>query len=378
MMKKIGICTLFTGYNVGSALQAYATKVILRDFGYRPQVIKMAGSVIGGRDIRPKKIFVLFVRMMLHSNDRRSVIKSFTENGKNGMDTRIIEQFDAFYRNRIKPITISYNNLRRSARGPEWQAFICGSDQVWNSSAFYVDPFYYLRFAPRNKRIAYAPSFGRSYIPKYNKKKIAKYLSEIDYLSIRETTGKDIIEEMVHKNAEVCLDPTLLLDRFGWEKALNFDSKAKGKKYVLCYFLNEPNDNARKVIDRLSRDRSLDVIFINKQFGGNTIYCGPEEFLKYISGAEYIVTDSFHGVAFSINFHKQFFVFDRQYVTEDQSTRIKSLLELVGISNVFEYGGDIDKAKFNYDEIDKRLNAERRKSLDYLERSLKEVAEYGK
>ena len=372
MNKKVGICTLFTGYNFGSALQAYATKTVLNEMGYSPRIIKVSGSIIGGRDIRIKKTLCTIIRMLLYSNNKKKVLSSFTENGKSNLDSRVINEFDSFYKKSLKPYYISYKKLKREANSPEWCAFVCGSDQVWNSSSFYVDPFYYLDFAPNSKRIAYAPSFGRDYIPEYNKRKIKKYLDEIQFLSVREKTGKNIIKNLIGKEAEVCLDPTLLLRKDDWNSFLGTKISPR-ENYILCYFLNKPNKKARDFIHELSNDSGLEEIFINKPFGDDVIYCGPEGFLNCVKNAEYIITDSFHGVAFSLIFNKKFFVFDRQYLTENQSTRIKSLLDIIGLPIVFEFNGKANNVVFDYKRINKTINDERKKSLDYLKKSLKGV-----
>ncbi len=369
--KKVGICTLFTGYNFGSALQAYATKMVVKKLGFEPHMIKLSGSVVTGRDIRIKKVLCTFVRMLLHSKNKKKVFRSFTENGKSTIDSEAVKKFDEFYAEELKPLYISYNGLKKEAQNPGWQAFICGSDQIWNSTSFYVDPFYYLDFAPVNKRIAYAPSFGRDYISKYNERIIKKHLNNIRYLSIREATGKKLIKSLIGKDVNVCLDPTLLLNKDDWDNAVE-TYPIDDEDYVLCYFLNEPNDKAKKFIGKvLKKYGAKKAIFVNKPFGNDVKYCGPKEFLNYLRKAKVVVTDSFHGVAFSLNYNKDFFVFDRQYLTDDQSTRIKSILEMVGLLSVFECD-DVDaKVDYNFDKVNKIISDQRKSSLAYLTTCLK-------
>lgn len=369
MTKKIGICTLYTGYNVGSSLQAYATKEYLKNKGYDSKILKIKGSIVKGRDIRVKKLFITIIRMFIFSNKKLSVIKSFFENKKKSFNEKTIQKFDKFYIENLQPIEISYSNLKKESLKNKWDAFICGSDQIWNSTAFYVDPFYYLQFVSKNKRIAYAPSFGRDYLPDYNKSIIKKYIGSIPYISVREATGKRIIDSMMNRNVEICLDPTFLLKKEEWIKILNL-KKEERKKYIFCYFLNEPSKKVLKFISNVSKNNNFDVVFFNK---GNkdVLYGGPIDFLNLLYNANIVFTDSFHGTAFSINFNKEFYVFERQYITDNQSTRIISLLDMFNLSKRYELY-NIDK-KIDYKNINLTLEEKRKSSEKYLEESIKKV-----
>lgn len=372
--RKVGICTLYTGYNFGSALQAFASKIVIENLGFQPEIFKISGSLVKGRDIRLKKLLILFTRMMFFSKNKFKVIKSFTGNNKSEMNKKTIDEFNDFYSLKLNPTIISYKELKKISKSEEYHSFICGSDQIWNSTTFYVDPFYYLDFCPLDKRIAYAPSFGKTYIPKYNKKIIKKYISGIKNVSVREESGKEIVRDLIKKDVEVCLDPTLLLDKNEWEKHLKINKI--NRKYILCYFLNEPSSKARNFINKLSKNNDLDIISINNSFFNITVYGGPETFLSYLSSAEFVITDSFHGVAFSINFEKKFYVFDRQYVTENQSTRINSLLNIVNLNEVFESEEEYNNNIFDYKKINIKLNNERNKSKDFLEKSIRSCDVY--
>lgn len=365
--KRIGICTLYTGYNYGSALQAYALKRYTESLGFQSDIIKMSGSIINGRDFRIKKAFITIFRMFLYSNNKKSVIKSFSQNSKNILNSKTIQLFDCFYEKSISPVIISYKKLKKTASTDLYSYFICGSDQIWNSTAFYVDPFYYLNFSPNSKKIAYAPSFGRDFIPDYNKKKISKYLLEFPFLSIRENSGKDIIRNLINKDADVCLDPTFLISMDEWIGYFNI--KKNNKKYILVYFLNEPSTNARNFIKQLSIINSLSVINIGNGIDNDT-FAGPIEFLEYIYNASYIVTDSFHGVALSIIFKKDFWVFDRKYKTENQSTRIKNILQKLNLGSRFEPDNKIMKESINYKDVTLLLDKEITFSKKYLKNAL--------
>lgn len=369
-MEKIGICTLYTGYNCGSALQAYATKNVLKNINYDADILKLSGSIISGRDVRLKKILITGIRMIFNSKDKKATFKSFGLNNKKNINEKTINSFDNFYNNYIEPKYFTYGQLKKEAKKDTYKDFICGSDQIWNSSTFYVDPFYYLKFAPKNKRVAYAPSFGRSYIPNYNKKIISKNISEMKSISIRETTGKDLIKKLTGKDVEVMIDPTLLLDKEDWKRILNLKN-LDDKNYIFAYFLNQPNEKAKKMLNTISKKYNLEIIFFNNNFNnGKSIFGGPIEFLTYLLNARIVMTDSFHGTAFAVNFHKKFFVFDRNYYTETQSTRITSFLEIVKLKHIFNNDEDFKEEEYNFEIADEILNKERQKAINYLKNNL--------
>lgn len=189
-MKKIGIATLYTGYNIGSSLQAFSMIKILDKMGYKGEIIKLSGSMIKGRDVRLNKLFVTLFRMLMFSSDKTKFLKSFAQNNKSNFDEKTLNEFDEFYSKKLMPKFETYKNLKKVAKTNEYYKFICGSDQIWNSTTYYVDPFYYLSFAPAEKRIAYAPSFGKEYVPKYNEKSISSYLNDIPSISVREESGE--------------------------------------------------------------------------------------------------------------------------------------------------------------------------------------------
>ena len=105
---------------------------------------------------------------------------------------------------------------------PLLDAYICGSDQVWNMNCPDYDDAYFLTFAPENsKKISYAPSFGTTYFSEEIRNKLVKLIDNIDYLSVRETEGAKFINEISNKKAQVVADPTLLLTAEDWSKVAN-------------------------------------------------------------------------------------------------------------------------------------------------------------
>ena len=366
-MNKIGIATVYTGYNYGSALQAYATKNILRDMGYEADILKIKGSVVAGRDIRIGKLITILFRSLVHrkmnnlKNYKTSVSKQFPQ--------ETFRLFDSFIQNEISPTLISYKKLKRLAKTDEYKAFICGSDQVWNAAVLYVDPFYYLRFAPADKRIAFAPSFGRDFVPDYNKKKIGAFISGIRYKSVRESSGTKVIRDLTGTEATVLVDPTLSLSSHEWTNLLQLKER-EGKPYLLAYFLDEPTESAKNTVSDISHKHNLEVIWLPYMEEA----AGPVEFVSRIKNASFVCTDSFHGTAFSLNFNVPFYTFERDYGDADkQSARIKSILELTHMQDRYEPANLEDCMDLSFDSCNKILDTEREKARKFLEKALQEM-----
>lgn len=369
--KKVGIATVYTGYNYGSALQAFATKNILSQMGYEAEILKLSGSIVPGRDIRIKKIITVLLRSMVHSGGIKS-LKNYGDSIKKTLSAESVAQFNHFTEYELQPESVTNKTLKSKAYGDEYRAFVCGSDQIWNSAVFYVDPFYYLQFAPIDKRIAFAPSFGRDFVPDYNKKKIKKYVSQIKYKSVREASGIDIIKDLTGDEAELLVDPTLVLNADEWTKYLKLKSNRQ-EKYLLAYFLDKPSEKAVRTVEKISKEYGLKVIgipytFEDMPWADNVVSAGPSQFVEYVKNASFVCTDSFHGTAFSLNYNIPFYTFERNYGNAGkQSARIQSILNLVSKTERYEPERTDDCFDISFENVNKVLDEERKKSKKYLQ-----------
>lgn len=256
-------------------------------------------------------------------------------------------------------------------------AFVTGSDQVWGPMMNGVyDSAYFLQFVHNGaKKLAYAASFGKT---KFEERTISAYksmLAEYDKIAVREKSAVELLDCWELKNCfGQVLDPTLLLDRNEWKKLLVKDDdtiKYAGRKYILVYQIhNDPklSDYAK----RLSAHTGMELLRVNPMFhqirrGGKFICC-PDlgEFLALIDNASCIVTDSFHGTCFAINFGKQFIEILPNNAT---GTRNQSILELTGLSGrILKDFNDYSlmEEKIDYDDVWRRLDEERVKSVKMM------------
>ena len=373
---KVLLTTVFSGYNYGSSLQALAGKSILKELGYDCQLVAMK-SLVKGRDIRLKKLLTILVRSLMLRGKNGSKSLSIYQNSYNktmiGDSASLFIRFSDEY---LQPNYLSWDGMKKAAK--EAVACFAGSDQIWNSSTMYVDPMYYLRFAPAEKRVALAPSFGRDFVADYNKEKIGKWISEFAYLSVREDSGVKLIKEMTGREAIQLVDPTLMVDGETWKNILGIDDKESN--YILAYFLDKPSELARKAITELRAALKYEVIAIPYQFDDMS-YCdkmvssGTIEFLDLINNAKCVLTDSFHGTAFSINLHTPFYVFSRAYGTaHSQNSRVESILKKVKMQARFEPKDVLvqyDQIDFAYSES--VLIEERKNAREYISNALKTI-----
>ena len=376
MKDKVLLTTVFTGYNYGSSLQALAGKFVLQELGYDCQLVGMK-SLVKGRDIRLKKLItILFRSAALRGSRGAKALSTYQKTYKKSLIGDSVARFTQFTDQYLRPAYFSWGGLKNAAK--DSVACFAGSDQIWNSSTMYVDPMYYLRFAPSYKRVALAPSFGRDFVAEYNREKMSRWIGEFACLSVREDSGVRLIKDMTGRDAVNLLDPTLMVDGNTWKKDLCI--KARNDNYILAYFLDKPSDSARKALTELKNASGYEVIAIPYQFD-DMDYCdkavptGPIEFLDLISNAKCVLTDSFHGTAFSINLHTPFYVFARDYGSaHSQNSRIESILKKMNMQDRFEpvdVAMMYDKVNFEYSE--EVLEAERIKARAYLKSALNEI-----
>ena len=383
-MKKIGLAVCFDTKNFGSQLQVLATIKKVEELGCIPEIIEYNKKLTLSFVIQqiPRLFNVSFFKSKIKGSIKKSKVASDKEISSN-VDIRNhrFMQFREKYFKSISYKYIGWKNLKIGA-SKRYDAVLCGSDQLWLPSNL-ESHFYTLEFAPKcMRKIAYATSFGVSCIPWYQRRRTAKYLNNFDYLSTRELKGKEIIHDLVKKNAKVVCDPTLLFPAEQWDNILARE-EVIAEKYIFCYFLGE-NKEHRNVANELKSKTGYKIVTIpfldnyvesDKVFGDIQLYdVDSKDFVNLIRNAEFILTDSFHGTVFSILNHKKFITFDRFASGKgSRNSRIDSLCSLLDLntrrfnSNIWdEVNHDID-----YIEVDKRLEKLRCKSELFLSTALK-------
>lgn len=276
----------------------------------------------------------------------------------------------------------SYEELAASVN--KYSAYLVGSDQLWKPDSI-EQGYYTLDFVPDNiKKISYATSFGVKKLPHFQIKKAKNFLNRFDRISVREQSGKKIVDEISDKSAEVVLDPTLLLDKNEWGKILEENKSIIETPYIFVYLLGN-NPEHREIIKKVKSIKGYPIVALlhvdeyiaeDEEFADISPYdVDPSEFLSLIKNAEYIFTDSFHASVFSIIFEKQFFTFNRfnESNKNGTNTRIDNLMEITGLgkrrmSNITDSNLLEEKieSKILYDEVKKRISECKKSSLAFL------------
>ena len=368
-MKKILTVTCHKVYNHGATIQQIALLDYLQSLGYDAKTINYKPAYFNVHyniwSVSPKYSKNLFLEIpyLIYKLPKRLI----------GLKRK--KNFDAFEKKYVSTLkTMYYDNEHLKNNLPYADAYICGSDQIWNSIFNNgKDPTFYLNFVPATKlKISYAPSFATDFIEKSHEKFVLENVSRIDHVSVREKSGLKILESIGLQNAVQVLDPVFLLSADYWNN--KFVKQIDGN-YIFIYDFDQ-NLQIKIMAEELSIKYNLKIFTINeniKYADKSFEFDAPDIFLSLVKNAKYVLTNSFHAVAFSLIFNKKFYVFNR---SEAINTRMRDLLESVDLLEILwnrNKENDIDKINFNYQKINNLLDDKIKFSKNFLKNALKDI-----
>lgn len=378
-MKKIGIITMYyNNFNYGGILQAFALCKKINDMGYHCEQISFERFV-------NRTVNVGSVKLLLQQRKFKLIIKKMRVVLKRCLCKILVyklkERDNLFleFINQI-PHSLIFNKCNINQANSIYDTFVCGSDQIWNPN--WWNDEYFLNFVKGGKKIAYAPSIGRSTLSEEETIYITDKLKSFDALSLREDTLIPMLVEKTGKEISYVLDPTMLISKSEYEELLT--EPLIKENYLFVYLLGS-NKKHKKMIKQIAKREKMKIVYIpyvgdyqifDNLFGNIQMYSiGPKEFLNLIYNANCIFTDSFHCMVFSIIFEKNFFTLRRDNDTKKDSmnSRIDSLLDNFGLGN--RIVNDIDDCSI-HDDIDyilvnKQLVKLKNSSFEYLEKALR-------
>lgn len=357
----IGIVTFHMAENYGSVLQAYALTTFLENHGFKAEILDYYFE----DDYRKYDLF-RWKQYLKRPQTFLIDISSYNIHKKRKAN---FEQFRKKYLRISDKRAVNINELK--LYNEKYDAFICGSDQIWNLECTHgLNDAYFLQFVQKDKvKIAYAPSAGAYSIDGAMAENIKRILMTFTKVSVREDRLKEELEKICPREIEVVLDPTLLLSSDDYHK-IQRKGKEYQSKYIFVYILSGVRYN-RKLINcakQLSEDTGLQIKYVADNNNGyikgaeNCSGCGPEDFLKYIDQATYVITNSFHATVFSILYHKDFFSFPRN----GSNSRIFDLLKMLQLEKRYVEGGNLKCDKVDFEQADEILMRERQKSMKFL------------
>lgn len=364
---RVAIITLHKVFNYGSILQTYATQKTFEKLGHEVEVIDYI------TEQRTNKKLLTSVPSFI----KDSIFHRYTYLGLKSISVFIKKyRFGKFmdrHINLTKDKYISCNDLSKNV--PEADVYVTGSDQVWNSKYNQgIDRGFFLEFTPEHKkRISFAASFGKEQLAKEEIEETKKLIHRYDAISVREDSGIEILKDMGYEKGTCVVDPTLILSKEEW---LKLSSKRIVKdKYLLLFLLYNEDNGATEYAKKIAKEKGLKIVKLSwelrkpKDIHYLMTHRKVEDFLSLINNADFIVTNSFHGLAFSINLNKEFIVVQR---TEFNS-RIESLLRLTELEERLvknEFRIEVLENIIKYEKVNEILDYERKRAVTYIESSI--------
>lgn len=365
---KIGILTFHASHNYGSMLQAWALQHYLNTHGYEAETINLrikAQQNMYNFPLRPVKgKLKSFVKSIINPVWLYHACKKWM-------------RYEKFLNENLKLTDKTYNSWEEiisDLPSLGYQCLITGGDQIWNMNCKDFDKSYFLPSELSGiKKISYSPSSGNflSKITEEQKAFMKKTLSDYSHISVRETSMESFLSQLLNREVEVAVDPTILLQPSQYEKFISEKPLVQGK-YIFYYSPNRKL-NAERLALKISRHIGLPIItafpspFDNEGFKVCS-EVGPAEFLNLLKNANLVIGKSFHLVVFSLLFHKDFIAVDG-----DNDARMKSILTKLQIPE----RGQVNEENYNvvklpqidYEKVDAILQNERESSEQFIKKS---------
>ena len=370
-MKTVGIMTFHAAHNYGSVVQAYALSKWLSMRGYAPEIINLRTDV-------QKKAYRVFT--VKGHGIKRAVHFVYAVVTYSALKKRS-ERFEKFIHQMLPVSQKEFSNGAELVGQTDYDIYLAGSDQVWNPACLDFESAYYLDFVSNGaKRISYAPSLGKSRFEEHHMEQIRRLISNIDVISCREEAGANILRQFTEKPVEVVCDPTVLLGRRAWE---DFAVATEVKKpYILTYFL-ENNHGSKSVLERLQSKTGYDVVVLNEDIHDffkpyHKIYdASPQQFVGLFQNASFVLTNSFHGTAFSTIFNRPFYtVVGKDTEENNNDSRKIDYLKKLGLENRIIFDDRIPESKelfaIDFSEANQRMLEMQEGSANYIMHALED------
>lgn len=346
-------------YNHGASLQEYALLHFLNTNGFEAKTIRYKPPYLSNHF---NFLFLSNPRFNIPVIKQLYLLVKLPRRLKDFRQKKIFDKFAEKYIPADSLIFVSNKELKENL--PDADAYICGSDQIWNSIFENgKDPAFFLDFVPDEKlKISYAASFATDSIADELKAFVKEKVSRINLVSVRETSALNILEDLGISNAVQVLDPVFLLSKSHWKKFLI----PIDQKFVFVYDFDY-NLTIKKMALEYKIKHNCKIYTINKNIDyadKNFFLQGPDIFLSLMHDAQFIFTNSFHSLSFSLIFEKQFAVFDRN---ENINSRMRDLLNLFHLKNLITSQESIEELEMiDYNCVNPKLSLQVLKAQNFL------------
>ena len=345
--------------NFGSALQAYALQQKVDSLGYDAEIVdyyypneyhceKQGLAYFPQRSLIRLLLLNVVGQILLFLR-----IDKFRKRSIESIERfRLQKNYRRFYRKYFK-LSCFYGSMDAIKNNPpDYDVYMTGSDQVWNSRFIGDDSAFFLGFAGTGKtKVSYAASISNRGIDKEYEKKYQQYLKEYKSISVREASTAKIVSDLTSRDVSVVCDPSLLLDKDEWLKICPKKTLVEGE-FLLLYVQSysfDPYPNIVSFTQRMAERLGLKVVVLmglkeGYAVDGASVFetAGPFEFLQLFRDARFVITTSFHGTAFALNFGKDFYSVVKKIDGEDcriadflrQCTAEHHLLEIASLNTI--------------------------------------------
>ncbi len=369
-----GLITFHFAHHYGAQLQALATMKAIQSLGHTCEIIDYRLP----HTTRSSQLFKKHLAVRDMAADAHTALHYADFK-------RRFDRFEAFVAEEMALSPRRYTSIDQLRQDPPaYDVYVSGSDQIWNPFIFedkQFDPAFLLDFVREGRRIAYAPSLGVPQLPEDKGRELKAYLEPYSALSVREKRGQMLVAQTTGRQAKVVLDPTLLLNGEDWGKLAS--PPGVQEPYILCYFVSDPGE-AAPYAQALSQRTGWPIVQLagarRKIDGAREVVfdAGPREFLGLFQHASAVVTNSFHGAAFSLQFKKNFFTsMSPKERREPTFSRIYSLLSRLGCADRIiglDTTAPIDR-EMDYEAVYQKLEEARADSMAYLKAALEGTAQ---
>lgn len=377
---KVGILTILNVNNYGAELQCCALYRKLQQLGYDAEVINYLFGIHPEHVFDGEKRTVPIPLKQLIKVKLLPVVQNmfcmFHQKNKRLRNKRF-DEFHAKYNHLTSTVYPSVKSLYEAKFN--YDVLCIGSDQVWNYMKGYsLEPFFACFDKNNTKKITYASSIGLSSLSVEAEQVFKKELTNFAYISVREQQASEILEKLLNRKIDVVLDPTLILNKQEWIEVAKDDMCPK-EKYLLVYIVTiKPCDYVLTLARHIAKRRNLKIVRICRdaypEHSGSDVEeiltAGPSDFVGLFSKAEFVVTNSFHGTVFSINFSKPFYSVIKSH--HSTNSRLTSILKKLGLEDrIVPVGSQLPMiSDIDFSGPSAKLEAERKLSIEYINKAL--------
>ena len=340
---KIGIVTFHDADNFGAMLQSYGLQSALQQLGAETSFLDFP-TVKAPAEVPASP---LMQRILQHRERRQALFAQFRNTYLH------CAPFDG-------------------SQADQYDLFVAGSDQVWNPTITGAEGKYLLNFAPAAKRCAYAASFGTPALPENCEAYFSHELKQFKHISVREQSGTALVRKLTGTQARVDIDPSMLVESAAWEQLM---AEPKTDKPYLLLITVQNDMNLLKLATQMANDRGLELKVISASFFPPLGFqpwsdVSVTDWLRLVHDAQAVISSSFHGLVFSILFHKEFYSNPLVSGLADRNSRVTELMELL---NLPARPAGVAAPAVDWTDVEERLAALRADSRAYLKTLVEET-----